>query len=203
MAWAKLVTDWIDKEYDDNAQETSGTKTEVFALKTEVFAFASRSKAKAKPRRFSTTCSSSRTLSILERKWIDIEPGAPFDQAYPVAKRPNTLLRHGELTREGDGAIEFWSLKDDLRNKFEYCQYWSDDVGKARWQEAEATRTDFNIVLTRQDKKFFTSELFKDIQDAIPLILHCRTMCWFRTTSSTFITLDVQSIYTPSQIQDW
>ena len=27
--------------------------------------------------------------------------------------------------------------------------------GRARWQEAEATRNDFNIVLTRQDKKFF------------------------------------------------
>ena len=32
--------------------------------------------------------------------------------------------------------------------------------GRARWQEAEATRKDFNIVLTRQDKKFFISELF-------------------------------------------
>ena len=28
----KLVTDLIDKEYDDNEQETSETKTEVFAL---------------------------------------------------------------------------------------------------------------------------------------------------------------------------
>ena len=39
-----LVTDLIDKEYDDNEQETSETKTEIFALKTDVFAFASRSK---------------------------------------------------------------------------------------------------------------------------------------------------------------
>ena len=37
----KLVTDLIDKEYDDNDQETSETKTEVFALKTNVLAFAS------------------------------------------------------------------------------------------------------------------------------------------------------------------
>ena len=49
--------------------------------------------------------------------------------------------------------------------------------GRAKWQEAEATRIDFNTVLIRQDKKYFTSELFKVIQDAIPLILHCRTMC--------------------------
>ena len=27
--------------------------------------------------------------------------------------------------------------------------------GRAKWQEAEATRKDFDIVLTRQDKKFF------------------------------------------------
>ena len=75
----KLVTDLIDKEYHGNEQETSTTKTKVFA-------FASRYKAKAKPRRPSTACSSSRTIHILDRKWIDIEPGAQFDQAYPVAK---------------------------------------------------------------------------------------------------------------------
>ena len=83
----KLVTDLIDKKYENNEQETSTTKTEVFAI-------ASRSKAKAKPRRPSTTCSFSRTIQILERKWIDVEPGAQFDQAYPVAKRIKTLLRH-------------------------------------------------------------------------------------------------------------
>ena len=49
-----------------------------------------------------------------------------------MAKRLKTLLRHGELPREKDGAIEFWRLKDDLRNKFEYSQYWSDDVWKSK-----------------------------------------------------------------------
>ena len=84
----KLVKDLIDnKEYDDDEQ---------------VFAIASRSKATAKPRRLSTTCSSSRTIPILERKWIDIEPGAQFDQAYPVAKK-NTLLRKKmERSNSGD-----------------------------------------------------------------------------------------------------
>ena len=48
-----------------------------------------------------------------------------------MAKRINTLL-HGELPREEDGAIEFWRLKDDLRNKFEYPQYLSDDVWKSK-----------------------------------------------------------------------
>ena len=76
--------------------------------------------------------------------------------------------------------------------------------GRARWQEAEATRKDFNTVLTRQDKKFFTSELFKVIQDPIPLILHYWTMSWFRTiSSSTLIILDERSIHTPSQNHGW
>ena len=81
-------------------------------------------------------------------------------------KRLNTLLRHGQLPQEEDGAIEFWILQYDLWNKFEYSQCW---YGRARWQEAEATRKYFNTLLIRQDK-FFISELFKVIQDAILLI---------------------------------
>ena len=106
----KLVTDLIDKEYDDDEQETSETKTEGFAS-------ASRSRAKAKPRRPTSACSSTRTVPICERIWTDIEPGAQSNQAYPVARRLNTLLRHEQLPREEDGAIEFWRLKDYLRNE--------------------------------------------------------------------------------------
>ena len=127
-----LVTDLIDKEYDDNEQETPETKTEILALKSDVFAFASRSKAKAKPRRPTSACSSSRTVLIRERIWTDIEPRTQFNQAYPVAKRLNTLLRHGQLPREEDGAIEFWRLKDDLRNEFEHSQHWSDEMWKSK-----------------------------------------------------------------------
>ena len=132
----KLVTDLIDKEYDDDEQETSEMKSEEFALKTNVLAFASRSKAKAKPRRLTSAYSSTRTVPILERSWTDIEPGTQSSLAYPVAKRLNTLLRHCQVLREEDGAIEFRRLKDDLQNKFEYSQsqYWSDDVWKSKMQ---------------------------------------------------------------------
>ena len=142
--------DLIDKKYD-NKHKTSTTKTEVFA-------FASLYKAKAQPRRLSTSCSSSKTIHILERKWIDIEPVAQFDQAYPVEKRINTLLRHGESPREEDGPIEFWRLKDYLLfgTNLSTLNIGLMMCGRARWQEAEATRKDFNTVLTRQDKKFLT-----------------------------------------------
>ena len=47
----KLVTDLSNNKDDNNEQETSEMQFEDFALKTNVLAFASRSKAKAKPRR--------------------------------------------------------------------------------------------------------------------------------------------------------
>ena len=86
-------------------------KFEEFALKTNVFAFASRSKAKARPRRRTSACSFTRTGPICERSWTDIEPETYSSIAYPVSKRLSTLLRHGDLPREEDGAIEFCRLK--------------------------------------------------------------------------------------------
>ena len=65
----KLVTDLSNKEDNDNEQETSGMKFEDFAI---------RSKAKAKPRRRTLACSSTRTVLISERYWTDIEPEILF-----------------------------------------------------------------------------------------------------------------------------
>ena len=83
----KLVTDLSNKEDDVNEQETSEMKFEEFALKTNVLAFASRSKAKARPRRRTSARSFTRTVPICERSWTDIEPGTYSSIAYPVSKR--------------------------------------------------------------------------------------------------------------------
>ena len=160
---------------NDN-QETSEVQFEECALKSNVFAFMSRLKAKARPRRRTSACSSTRTVPICERSWADVEPGTCSNIAYPVSRRLGTLLRHGHLPREEDGAIEFWRLKDCLRNEFENLNIGLMKSGRASWQKEEETRKDFNIVLIHQDKKFFTSELFKVIQDAILLILQYKTM---------------------------
>ena len=48
--------------------------------------------------------------------------------------------------------------------------------GRVSWQKEEETRKYISIVLIHQDGKFFISELFKVIQDAINKILHYRTM---------------------------
>ena len=57
---------------------------EDFALKSNELAFASRSKAKAKPRRFTSAYSFTRTVPVCERFWTDIEPENYSSIAYPV-----------------------------------------------------------------------------------------------------------------------
>ena len=167
-------------------------RIEDYALKSNARAFASRSKAKAKPQRRTSASSSTKTILIRERTWTDIEPQdyslkdgertwtdiQPEDYspiAYPVSKQLRTLLRHGSLPREDDGAIEFSRLKDYLQNHFVYSQHCLMKSGRAAWQEEEITRKDFSIVLMLR-VKFFTSEIFKVIQDAILWNLHYRTM---------------------------
>ena len=193
-----LVTDLIDREYDDDEQETSTTNTEVFS-------FAGRSKAKAKPRRPSTTCSSSRTPYLFLTEYGFFWTRNSDRSSLPSGKKikhSSSARRITSRRRWSDRILEIerWSSGQFLSIlNIGLMMY-----GRERWQEAEATIKDFNTVLTRQDKKFFTFELLKVIQDAISLILHCRTMSWFRTiSSSTFNILDVQSICIPSRIQDW
>ena len=94
---------------------------------------------------------------FLERTWILVEPGSQFDQAYPVPKD--------------------WTLFFDTENYLEKKMERSNSGDWKKKQETETTRKYFNTVLTCKDKKIFTSDLFKVIQDAIPLILHCRTTC--------------------------
>ena len=114
----KLVTNLNNKEQDDNEQENSEMQFEDHALKSNARAFASRSKAEAKPQRRISASSSTKTVPIGERTWTDIEPQDYSLTDYSVSKKLINLLRHGSLPREDDGAIEFWRLKDHLRNHF-------------------------------------------------------------------------------------
>ena len=79
----------------------------------------------------------------------------------------STLLRHGNLPREDDGEIEFWRLQDYLRNHSQQSQHWSDEMWKSKMHGGGGNKKNNNIVLIHHDRKFFTSELFKVIQDAI------------------------------------
>ena len=144
----KLVTDSSNnKEDDNNEQETSEIHFEDFALKTNVLAFASRSKAEAKPRRRTPASSSTRTVPISERSGTDVEPGTYSHIAYPVSKQLSTLLRHGHLSREDDGAIEFWRIKEHLRNDLERSQHWSDVKSKSKMARGGGNKKRFQYCI--------------------------------------------------------
>ena len=134
-----LVTDSIDKEYDDNEQDN---EQETSTTKTEVFVFASRSKAKAKPRRFSTTYLQGLFIFLKENGLILNEELNSIMRTQ-WQKRINTLIQHGE-PREEDDADEFWRLKDNLRNKVECSQHWSCDVWKSKMAGDEDNEKKFN-----------------------------------------------------------
>ena len=155
MALSKLVTDLSNKEDDNNEQETSEMRFEDFALKTNVLAFASRSKANAKPRRRTPACSSTRTVPIGQRSWTDIEPENYSSIGHPVSKLLNTLLRHGDLPRAEDGAIDFWRLKDYLRNEFVHSQHWSDEKWKSTMARGGKNKKIFQYCTDSSGQEFF------------------------------------------------
>ena len=100
-----------------------------------------------------------------KESWTDIEPQDYSSIDFPVSKQLSTLLRHGNLPREDDGAIEFWSLEDYLRNHFEQSQHWSDEKWKSTMAKSGGKRKRFQYCTDpHQDKIFFTSERFKVIR---------------------------------------
>ena len=148
----KLVTNLNNKDQDNNEQETSEMQFEEYALNLNASDFANRSKAKAKPQRRDSASPSTRTIPIGERTWTDIEPQDYSLIDYPVSKKLSTLLRHGSLLRENDGAIEFWRIKIIFRIILCFVIIGLTKSGRAAWQEEEETRRDFSIVLILQDK---------------------------------------------------
>ena len=146
------------------------------ALKANARAFASRSKARAKPQRRVSASSYTKTLPIGERTWTYIEPQDYSPADYSVSKKLIHLLRHGSLPQEDDGAIEFWRLKGYLQNHFVRSRHWSDEKWKSIMAKGGGNKKIFQYIVLILQEKFFISELFKVIQDAISLILHYRTM---------------------------
>ena len=51
--------------------------------------------------------------------------------------------------------------KGDLRDKFEYSQYWFDEMWKSKMARGRVTIKSFNIVMIRQDKKSEVSRSFR------------------------------------------
>ena len=114
-----------------NITEVPADLLEEQASQPIVKVFAVRSKAKAKPQRREFVDVPS-IIPMNERKWIDIEPGESSFSAYEISKKVINLLRHSQtIQREGDGAVQFWKIKNLLQNQFPQILYWSDDRWKA------------------------------------------------------------------------
>ena len=159
-------------------QEIPEVQLEEKTSKLDAKDFACRSKAKAKPQRRELADSSRRTVPIEKRTWTDVEPRKYLFSDFEVSKKLMHLLRHGQhVHREDYGAVQFWTIKEIIQKYSHIVLIGLIASGTKAWQEEEEeeTRKDFNTVLTSQDKKFVTFELFKDIQEAILLILRHRT----------------------------
>ena len=147
-----------------------------YALQLNAKDFACQSKAKAKPQRREPAGSSPRIVPIGRRNWIDIEPGKYSFSGYEVSKKVTFLLRQSQqVHREEDGAVHFWRIKENLRSQFPQSLHWSDGRWKACLAAGGGDERYSNTALMLQEQ-LFISELFKDIQDAILLIHHYRTM---------------------------
>ena len=91
----------------------------------------SQPKAKAKPERKEPADSSSGTIPMNQRNWIDIEQVKHSLSAYEVPKKVIHLLRHSQqVHREGISAVHFWRIKENLQSQFPQSPHWSD----GRWK---------------------------------------------------------------------
>ena len=120
-----------------------------------------------------------------------------------MAKRLNTLLRHGKLLREEGGVIEFWRMKDDLRNKFEYSQCWSDDVWKTKMAGGGGNKTRFQCCTDPSGQEILYLRALQSHSGRNPIDPTLQDKVLIPNISSnTFVILDMQTVCTPSQIQD-
>ena len=92
----KLVTNLNNNEQDDNEQETSEMQFEDYALKSNARAYASRSKAKAKPQRRFLACSSTRTVPV----WM----GYLLSMVIKVLRSTNNTVQPNHSGIRGIGA---------------------------------------------------------------------------------------------------
>ena len=128
----KLVTDLSNKEDDDNEQETSEIKFEEFALKSNARVLQADQRLKQNHKDVLLSAHPQKLFPLEKESGLMLSQKIIRQSITQCQKQLSTLLRHGNLPREEDGAIEFWRLKDYLRNEFENSRYWSDEMWKSK-----------------------------------------------------------------------
>ena len=176
-------------DLNNNDTEIPEDQPKEQALQLNVKDFACRSKAKAKPQKRELAGDLPSIIPINERNWIDIEPENYSLSTYEVSKKVIHLLRDSQqVHREEDGTVQFWRIIENLQSQFPQFLIGLTIVVKHVWQQEEEQKRDISTALMIQEQSF-VSELYKDIQDPILLILHCRTMWLFRADFSITFTM--------------
>ena len=157
---------------------------------------------KAKPQRRELASCSSSIIPMNERNWIDIEPGNHSLSSYEVSKKVIHLLRHSQkVHREEDAAVHFWRKKIFRAYPQIYSLVWrsmESMLGRKR------SKKEISVLHRCFRNNCLPPSSSTKFRDAILLILHCKTMWWFKADSSTiFNTLDVLLIFILSSTMDW
>ena len=105
------------------------------------------------------------SLPIGERKWTDVEPENFLQSITQCQKQLSTLVRHGHLRREDDGAIEFWRIQAYLRKDLERSQHWSDEKWKSTIAKGEGNKQRFQYCTDPSRQEILLSP-----SSSIPLI---------------------------------
>ena len=177
VSWVRIVNGI--KKY------VTETSEEIPIENVQLFISTRRRVAKAKSRPKFVMNWSSNHVPIKERIWTDTNP-KPFNQcSFAVSKFRIRLLRHdASIPREDDGAVRFDDLIEKLKVKFVGTLQWTVD----NWENCQAKKG---------------GEKFKDIQEVILLIHHCKTLyCSWRTLPNTSVTSGTLSKCTPLSIVD-
>ena len=104
-SWVRIShgSNKFEMESNNNDTEVPEDQPAEQALQLDAKDFACRSKAKAKPQRRKPADSSSGTIPMNQRNWIDIEPGKHSLSAYEVSKKVIHLLRHSQTSTSRRG----------------------------------------------------------------------------------------------------
>ena len=166
----KCVNDYIKDDTENLAdpQEEEDVPTSSGVV-------AARSKAKAKPQQREPVDTPT-IIPMHERKWIDIEPSEPTLASYDLSKKVIKLLRHNQTVQRENmeqlNSTELNSIFEVILHKYIIGQMIDE---KLVWLQEEDRNEDIRIALIIREQ-FSTSVLFKDIREAISLILCYRTM---------------------------
>ena len=199
MAWTSWSQTWSTKCTTTTSRRPLKRRCKHMRWRRTYSLFASQSKAKAKNKKTYLCVLIYKNCTYSWKKMDWYWTRSPVQSSVPSCTKTKHSSSAWTIPREEDGAIEFWRLKMIFGTNWSTLDICLMICGRARWQEVEATRKDFNIVLTRQDQKLFYLQALQGHSGRNPIDRSLQdNVCLFQTlSSSTFIMLDVQiSVHT-------